>query len=801
MSRAASLGFGLVLSSQASATAHKSRPVLDLRVAASDGSYEISIDGQHWTSSAGPPRLHADGAWMDLEMLTKGPLSGSTKKIEWGTADGGPVLSTSFTTYSEDPSRVTFEQCILKDLAGTAVDSDVDKASEAILSAFPNFRADPSSGDGQRRGFFGYNDQMVGGMEKGTHYGEWGVDEIPGGSKAGPVIVFNEAHGTGAIAISPSSNFMGQSGVYNTTANALEFGLLGSISSVPAGLCSSVAVVADWTPTKAVKALGASLLATYGKEGRQWDSDDQTIAKVSYSTDNGAFYYYNAYPFDNAQAALEKLLTSTEHPLPIGSVLLDSWWYYKGQHGGVTDWRATEDWFPDGGLPGFHAKVPLPIVAHNRYWSNEAVYAKENGGQYDFIIEAEKHTAIPMDQRFWDDLLGNATRNWGLAVYEQDWLHNEWEKLDVTRTNATLSQTWLDQMGNAATKAGIKIQYCMAYTRFALASVLVPAVDQIRVSDDYAVDLERTHPNMKNAVNLYIGTSSLLAGALGLAPSKDVFWSTAAQPGAPAKYKNNTAPVPELHAVVSALSAGPLAVGDAYGYTNASLLAMTCMSDGTLLKPSWPAVSIDQYHTQRALGFGGPQGEVTYTYSTLWHTIDGAPGHFTVNSISVLAMDLEADYALNISSLPELDNSPVGGAYFVYKTLMGFMAVGKSEVSMLSPGSELVLPACGKEDYSLYNVMPAFEYPLITVLGEMGKFVPTSPKRFLNVDTGPQNGGSLQVVVAGSPGEKIEIMYGQLAREAGGKPKLSASSCVVPTGATQCTVHGGFHQSSEEMIV
>lgn len=785
---------GLVLPQRLSAAVEQSRPVLDLQVDVDTGGFELGVGGLHWMSSAGPPRVHANGAWMELEILAQPILSSSTQTIQWGTAEAGPVLSTSFTTYSEDPSRVTFEQCILQDLAGTAVDSDVDVAAEAILSSFPSFRADTANDQGQRRGFFGYNDQMVGGMEKGTRYGEWGVDDIPGGSKAGPVVVFNEAPGTGAIVISPFSNFMDQSGVYNTTTKVLEFGLMGSISSVPTGLCSSVAVMAGWTPTAAVKALGSSLLATYGKDGRQWDSDDATIAKVSYSTDNGAYYYYNTYPFDNAQDALETLLTSKEHPLPIGSVLLDSWWYYKGSNGGVTDWTATDEWFPHGGLPGFHTKVPLPIVAHNRYWSSETVYAKENGGQYNFIIEPDKHKAIPNDQQFWDDLLANATQNWGLAVYEQDWLHNEWEGLKATRTQATLSQTWLDQMGNAATKAGVKIQYCMAYTRFALASVLVPAVDQIRVSDDYAVDVERTR---SYTVNLYVGTSSLLAGALGLAPSKDVFWSTAAQPGAPSKYHNHTAPAPELEAVVSILSAGPLAVGDGYGYTNASLLAMTCMSDGTLLKPSWPAVPVDQYHAQKALGRGGPQGEVTYTYSALPVTVDGEKK--AMNSISVLAMDLLQDYALNISSIPELDKR--AGAYFVYKALTGDLAVDEDDIRVMNSEAKLDLPACGKEDYSLYNVVPALAFPHVTVLGETGKFVPSSPKRFSSIATTPKDGGSLDVVVTGAPGEKIEIVYAQLAQQAGGQPRLSMTSCEVPRGATQCTMHGGFGASPAPALV
>ena len=71
----------------------------------------------------------------------------------------------------------------------------------------------------------------------------------------------------------------------------------------------------------------------------------------------------------------------------------------------------------------------------------------------------------------------------------------------------------LQQFGRAAEKRGIFVQYCMAYTRFALASVELPAVDQIRVTDDYAVDVEKMR---SYSVNLYTGTSSMLAAAVGL---------------------------------------------------------------------------------------------------------------------------------------------------------------------------------------------------------------------------------------------------------------------------------------------
>jgi hypothetical protein len=46
---------------------------------------------------------------------------------------------------------------------------------------------------------------------------------------------------------------------------------------------------------------------------------------------------------------------------------------------------------------------------------------------------------IPTEQRFWEDLIENST-DWGLAVYEQDWLYNEFQSLNATRENITLGR-------------------------------------------------------------------------------------------------------------------------------------------------------------------------------------------------------------------------------------------------------------------------------------------------------------------------------------------------------------------------
>jgi hypothetical protein len=53
-----------------------------------------------------------------------------------------------------------------------------------------------------------------------------------------------------------------------------------------------------------------------------------------------------------------------------------------------------------------HQKTGWQFQLHNRYWATDNIYAKQNGGKYDFIIETDY--AIPVDQTLWDDLVANA---------------------------------------------------------------------------------------------------------------------------------------------------------------------------------------------------------------------------------------------------------------------------------------------------------------------------------------------------------------------------------------------------------
>merc|ERR1719336_1063093 len=113
-------------------------------------------------------------------------------------------------------------------------------------------------------------------------------------------------------------------------------------------------------------------------------------------------------------------------------------------------------------------------------------------------------------------------------------------------------------MDRAAAYANVTIQMCMSYVRNILQSTQMPAVTNARASGDY-------HPG---GGQWNTGTTAILAHAVGIAPSKDNYWSTAVQPDS--KYGNKTTePRSRLQSAVSTLTGGPVAPSDRIGYSNA----------------------------------------------------------------------------------------------------------------------------------------------------------------------------------------------------------------------------------------
>jgi hypothetical protein len=450
---------------------------------------------------------------------------------------------------------------------------------------------------------------MVGEADK--HAGLWNSssDVIISAMQGGPVVLFDLAHrGEGDILVlSPLSHFMATSVSQRKRASesVLEYGVMGSMSTIPANYMQSFIVFySSRGINDGIREWGETMQRAFNRTN-QYRLNDLTINYLGYYTDNGGYYYYNTEQGMNYEETIVN--AGNQIKLPFHYVQLDSWWYYKGIKDGVSQWRARPDIFPDG-LQAVHRRLNnLPLAAHNRYWAYDNVYKQK----YAFALDVAGGKALPIgNDTFWVDFFVEA-HSWGLVLYEQDWLNVQTIGFLPTRTNIDLGEQWLTSMGAAAEQVGINIQYCMSLPRHILQAFQIPRVTHARASDDYAVNLKNQSKPQWN-----MGISSMLADAVGLAPFKDVLWSTSTQPGSP--YGSTaTEELPDREILIATLSTGPVGPGDAITYTNAERIMKCCRQDGLILKPDRPLTTINEVVADWAINDGIMPGELYSTETTM----------------------------------------------------------------------------------------------------------------------------------------------------------------------------------------
>ena len=140
----------------------------------------------------------------------------------------------------------------------------------------------------------------------------------------------------------------------------------------------------------------------------------------------------------------------------------------------------------------------------------------------------------------------------------------------------------------------------------------IPRVTHARASGDYACSF-----NESNETSQWnIGITSMFADAIGLAPFKDVLWSTSLQPGSP--YTSSAIEVlPDREILIATLSTGPVGPGDAINYTNVQRIMKCCRQDGLILKPDRPLTTINKLVSDWALYDSVAQGELYSTRTTM----------------------------------------------------------------------------------------------------------------------------------------------------------------------------------------
>ena len=575
---------------------------LDISIDTTSGSYQILLSGKAWFNS-GPIAVRYKGKCLSNENSSLSLLNYTsyTGEDAWGQFTSTQIWWQSvdkdfhYVTYINQYADLPILGFVQEFWSGTTDAATGSK--DAIISSFPTLLVEDL---GLERAFMTYS----GGFASDVHVDEWSPDEdIPGGYDGGvPLVVFDSAL-ENTVVISPANTFMSASQATwspeSSKSPAVGFGISGSVNDVPNLYVYKTVLVAGQNITGTMLKWGHLLRMLYGKEDT-YRKSDFSINYLGYWTDNGACYYYNTGNYSNYEEALTAVKkTADEDGIPFRYLQIDSWWYYKGVGNGVKNWTAMPSVFPNG-IDAVVEKTGWPIMAHNRYWSADTDYAKQNGGNFDFIIDG--NLALPNDSSFWQYLLSSSKLQWDLFVYEQDWLLTVSGEFAPIQNDLFLGRDWLMQMGTAAKELDLTIQYCMPWTRHLLQTVEIPVVTQVRASGDY-------QPQNSQWM---IGDTTILAHALGLAAFKDDFHTSENEDGC--KFKTPES-YPELETYIAALSGGPVGPSDTASGPNSTLILATCMRDGRLLKPSHPAMSADSSFVYRAFNKDGPSGQLYAGYT------------------------------------------------------------------------------------------------------------------------------------------------------------------------------------------
>lgn len=357
----------------------------------------------------------------------------------------------------------------------------------------------------------------------------------------------------------------------------------GDLQSAPAGFATDLAVLAADGPRAALDAWGRMLLAAAGtvRPGR-WP--DAVGSRPSYWTDNGSAYWYKTEPGLDAEGSIVAAVDDLRSKgVSLGAVQLDSWFYPHAEMrpfntdewlvppSAMIAWEERPDALPDG-IPSLRKRLGNPpLVAHMRHLSSDspmvAVAPTWTDGPY----------AAPSTPEAYERWLDQC-RAWGVETLEHDWLVEVFFGVREMRARPGRAAAWQEGIDAAARERGVTLQWCMGTPADFAQTTTLTQVTSVRTSGDHG------YIATPGQLWAWFCTTNALVGSLGLMPFKDVFHAdpeVAGQTGEP-------------EALLSALSTGPVGLGDRVGHTDPAIALRTCRADGLLIKPHSPIAAIDE---------------------------------------------------------------------------------------------------------------------------------------------------------------------------------------------------------------
>ena len=364
-------------------------------------------------------------------------------------------------------------------------------------------------------------------------------------------------------------------------------------TAVARGLHGSVNVIAEGMTTRTLLTFGTGMVSTVlkwgelltrssGKEpGGRWDS--LAVRTLGFWNCYGG-YYAELFRQTNAVNLSQLSQHFTEVDLPVRYWGLDLWYQFHTV-GFAARYLPDPIKYPHG-LKELFETTGIPFMLHMSAFDRDNHYLDS----HDFAVG--EGSAYPAGPELYREL-ALEFKNWGATGIWHDFLRVQMQNCRSLRDQVGLADQWFDNLATATSEQGLDVMLCMPTIGHYLASAAHDNVVAVRTSTDYVnhqpgqlellsrLDEYRSgfSPQGNLRQNLML---SFLAGALGLAPSHDVFISNREHPEGFAN------PHAERDALMRALSAGIVGLGDKLGFVDREVAGKLAFPDGSLAQPGHP---------------------------------------------------------------------------------------------------------------------------------------------------------------------------------------------------------------------
>ena len=471
-------------------------------------------------------------------------------------------------------------------------------------------------------------------------------------------------------------------------------GLHGAVDVIPAGTTPRTILTFGTGLVPTVLKWGELLLRSVGK--MRGKAQDSLVARsLGFWNCYGGYYAELFRP--TTQNTLDELAEYfQESDLPIRYWGLDLWYEYS-KVGFVSGYRPQPAKYPEGLKPVFQS-TGIPFLLHMSAFEQDNLYLD----RHHFVVD--EGASYPTGPELFREL-AEEFKDWGATGVWHDFLRTQLQNCRSLRERVGPADQWLDNLANSMAEHGLDVMLCMPTVGHYLASVAYDNVVAVRTSTDYVNhqpgQLERLSqlkeyrtefsPQRNLRQNLML---SFLAGALGLAPSHDVFISNREHPEGFAN------PHADRDALMRALSAGIVGLGDKLGYADPEVAGKLAFPDGTLAQPDHPPY---------------PLASTLHSDVTAFYSTTSVSGYCWTYLVLINLTDVAAEYRLDLGPFLQGTDSVVYD-YYAKQVVVDRMIAGSA-----APGEGrylVIVPRVGKL------------YPL----GFLDKYVPVSGRQVKAVD-------------------------------------------------------------------